>query len=220
MRAALVGAAMLAGGTAAADDWPEDRVGPRAPWDAAYDEAGGRRFIPMQLIVPAPWNGAHAIDFPPAGFVDIDGDRWSGPVDDVDAFSGRPIRAYARERENRREGHVQQRFAVRAEQDGLGRTRDSRFGGLACAGELKFPLGEWREGETRRNEYACSARGAAPVGRVNVITIERLDFTCRGIAHCLQFRWTHRIEGREEPLDDRRYVFAPGLGEIAHDRLR
>src|SRR4030095_9371417 len=120
--ACLLAAAMLIAEPVAADDWPADRVGARAAWDAAYDAATGTRFIPLQLVVPAPWAGTRAIGLPPAGFVDIDGDRWSGPFDDVDAFSGRPIRAYARERQNRREGHVRQRFAVRAAGAGVRRT--------------------------------------------------------------------------------------------------
>ena len=67
------------------------------------------------------------------------------------AASGKPVVAFARERNNRREGYIGQHFAVRAEQDGLGRVTDSRFGDLSCVGEIKFPLGEWREGETRRD---------------------------------------------------------------------
>lgn len=217
--ATIVAAAMIAASPALAD-WPSDKLGERAVWDAAYDAASGTRFIPMQLILPSRWNGERRIDLPAVQFVDPDGDRWKGPVDDSDLLSGAAMRAYIRTRHNRREGHVDQRFAVRAEQDGLGRVYDSRFGEIRCGGEIKFPLGEWRQGEVRRNDYVCRSARGQPKGRVNIITIEKIDFPCRGIDHCLQFTWRHEIEGQSEPSDFRRYIFAPGLGEIAHDRLR
>jgi hypothetical protein len=206
----------LAGESPAAA-WPTEQIGDKAAWDASFDAGTATRFIPLQLIVPGRWDGTHTADLPAAHFTDPGGDHWSGPTDDTDASSGQPIRVYTRERRDR-SGYVGQRFAVRAEGDGLGRVYDSRFGKIRCAGEIKFPLGEWRQGETRENEYTCFNEGKQPVKRVNTIVIEKIDFPCRGVDHCLQFTWTHRIDGRAEPDDDRRYVFAPGLGEIAHDR--
>lgn len=206
---------------AQAADWPADKLGDAAVWDAAYDATTGTRFIPMQLIVPSRWSGERRIDLPPVeSFIDPDGDRWKGPVADTDVFTGTPMQAYERARYTPREGHVAQRFAVRAEQDGLGRVYDSRFGEIRCVGEIKFPLGDWKQGEVRHNEFVCKAGRGQPKKRRNTITIEKLDFACRGVAHCFQFTWKHEIEGQKEPSDYRRYVFAPGLGEITHDRLR
>jgi hypothetical protein len=206
---------------AVAADWPADKLGDAAVWDAAYDAASGARFVPMQLILPALWSGERRVDFPAiALFIDPDGDRWKGPVDDTDVFSGATMQAYQRSRYTKREGSVDQRFAVRSEQDGLGRVYDSRFGEIRCSGEIKFPLGEWKQGEVRRNEFTCKSARGQPKKRLNTITVEKIDFVCRGVAHCLQFTWKHEIEGEKEPSDYRRYVFAPGLGEITHDRLR
>lgn len=213
-------AAWLLAASPAAADWPTARIGDRAVWDAAYDAATGTRFIPLELILPHPWDGSRTFVMRPAAFTDMSGDVWSGPVEDAAAITGGKILAYVRERTDRQEGHVVQRFVLRREGDGLGRSYDSRFGGIACSGEIKFPVGTWTQGEVRRNEFVCTGPSGLPTGRVNTITIERIDFPCRGVEHCLQIRWLHEMEGRAAPLDDRRYVFAPGLGEIVHDRLR
>lgn len=201
-------------------DWPTEKLGEQKHWDAAYDPATGLRFIPFQLVVPAPWDGARVMTAYPTSHVDPGGDRWSGPVAAPDAFCGGTVAVYRRARSNKREGDVAQDFALRREGDGIGRVYDSRFGGLRCAGEIKFPLGEWRQGETRRNEFLCARAGERPTGRFNVIVVEKIDFECRGVAHCLQFTWTHYMDGKPEPLDDRRYVLAPGQGLVSAERRR
>lgn len=217
---ALCISAALGRGAQAAD-WPADKLGDAASWEAAYDAASDTRFIPIQLILPSPWSGERRIDLPQiVRFVDPDGDRWTGPIADSDLLTGTATQAYERSRYTPREGHVDQRFGVRAEQDGLGRVYDSRFGTIRCSGEIKFPLGEWKQGEVRRNEFVCRSARGLPKKRINTITIEKLDFPCRGVPHCLQFTWKHEIEGQREPSDYRRYVFAPGFGEVTHDRLR
>lgn len=202
--------------------WDKAVLGEQAHWDAAYDSAAKTRYIPMQLIVPGmPWDGTRKIDAPAkVDFYDRDQDHWTGPVADTDVLTGQPLTAYKRSRSNKREGTVMQRFAVRAEQDGIGRVYDSRFGGIRCSGEIKFPLGEWKEGETRKNEYVCVGESGKPSRRINTITMEKIDFPCHGVAHCMQLTWTHHIEGRAGPADDRRYIFAPGLGLVAHERLK
>lgn len=209
--------ACLAIQTAKAEEWPVARLGDRAHWDAAYDRSTGERFIPTQFVVPGVWDGTRSIDTPTANFVDGGGDRWSGPAEDTEPLTGRRIVSYGRERSNRREGTVVQRFAVREQGDGIGRIRDSRFGGLECAGEIKFPLGLWREGETRRNHYQCVTKGQLPETRINTITIEKIDFPCGGLEHCLQFTWVHESE-RWGKLDDQRYIIAPGIGQMTAQR--
>jgi hypothetical protein len=214
----LLAASIPLAGQAAAD-WPTAQLGDIAAWDAAYDDKTKTRFIPFELIVPGQWKGAREITLPnKVDFTDGGGDFWSGPVEDTDIATGKPITAFKRVRITPRSVSVHQRFAVRREGDGIGRVYDSRFGEIRCSGEIKFPLGQWREGETRRNEYACAPKDKPPVRRHNIITIEKIDFPCRGVPHCLQFTWEHHMEGRMEPLDNRRYVFAPGLGEISAQR--
>lgn len=212
-------AALAAASVTRASDWPDEKLGSAAAWDQAYNAETGTRFIPIQLILPGKWSGERRIDHPEVAFTDPDRDFWKGPKADSDADSGAPIQAYERSRNTPREGYVAQRFAVRAEQDGLGRVYDSRFGEIRCSGEIKFPLGEWKQGEVRRNEFTCKSGRGQPKKRINTITIEKIDFPCRGVQHCLQFTWLHEIDGQAKPADHRRYVFAPGLGEITHDRL-
>lgn len=220
MRRLALGLVFLICAEPAAADWPAAKLGEQKHWDAAFDPATGVRFIPFQLIVPAPWDGKREIAQYPTAHVDPGGDRWSGPTAAPDAFGGGSIAVYRRTRSTKREGDVAQDFALRPERDGIGRVYDSRFGGIRCAGEIKFPLGEWRQGETRHNEYLCSRPGQKPTRRINVLVIEKIDFECRGVHHCLQFTWTHYTDGKAEPLDDRRYIFAPGQGLIAAERRR
>lgn len=213
-------ALILFAGKAASADWPSEQLGEARAWDSAYDEKTKTRFIPFQLIVPGKWGGDRKIEIPEkVDFVDGGGDFWSGPIADADLSTGDPIVAFKRHRSTRREVSVNQRFAVRKEGDGIGRVYDSRFGEIRCSGEIKFPLGLWREGETRRNEYVCASKNGQPHRRFNIITIEMIDYSCRGVSHCLQFTWRHYKEGQAEPLDNRRYTFAPGRGQIGAARL-
>ena len=52
-RRIIILAIVLAGSiTGEAADWPTEKVGGVAVWDAAYDQASGVSFIPLPLIVP------------------------------------------------------------------------------------------------------------------------------------------------------------------------
>ena len=48
-------------GPALAAEWPTSRLGDLAVWDAAYDPGSGIRYIPIQLIVPAVWDGSRLV---------------------------------------------------------------------------------------------------------------------------------------------------------------
>ena len=211
--------ATLAGGAARAAEWPADRVGDKAAWDAATEPDGQRRFIPMQLIVPGVWDGTRRIDLPSAAGHDAEGTQWSGPGDWRHPQTGQTLTVYDRRRTNRREGTVEQKLAVRTDGAAIGRVFDSRFGGLTCDQEAKFPLGEWRQGEVRTFEYVCvSSRGGQPVERRRQarITIEALDYEHVGVPHSLRFAWRFSDAKTGEVLDHRTYAFSPGRGLVLH----
>jgi hypothetical protein len=100
-----------------------------------------------------------------------------------------------------------QRFAIREDQTGLGRVFDSRYPQLDCRGEVKFPLGLWKQGEVREYQVDCT-RGKRPLK----VTIEEIDFVHEGVPHSLRFHWL-LMEGRGRGTD-MRYVYSPLRGLV------
>ena len=94
-----------------------------------------------------------------------------------------------------------------ARSERLGRVFDSRYPQLGCRGEVKFPLGHWKQGEVREYRLDC-ARGARPLR----VTIEEIDFVHAGVPHSLRFHWLF-MEGRGRGTD-MRYVYSPLRGLV------
>jgi len=216
--------ALLAASTAlsaAAAEWPEAKVGARALWDAQSDPATQTRFIPMQLIVPGVWDGSQRIELPPARNYEAEETVWNGPQAWINPYTGETLQVYDRQRTTRREGHVEQKMALRDDATAIGRVYDSRFGVLVCVQEAKFPLGFWRQGEVRTYDGVCQSTVDGRIlslHRRARITIEEIDYEYRGMAHSLRFAWHYADSDSGEVLDHRTYIFAPGFGLVAHDR--
>ena len=119
-----------------------------------------------------------------------------------DSHGARSARVY--ERLNR---DKLQRFPIRDDRTGLGRVFDSRYPQLGCRGEVKFPLGHWKQGEVREYQLDC-ARGKRPLK----VTIEEIDFVYGGVPHSLRFHWL-LMEGRGRGTD-MRYVYSPLRGLV------
>jgi hypothetical protein len=100
-----------------------------------------------------------------------------------------------------------QLFAIRDDRTGLGRVFDSRYPQLGCLGEVKFPLGYWKQGEVREYQLDC-ARGKRPLK----VTIEEIDFVYEDVPHSLRFHWLF-MEGRGRGTD-MRYVYSPLRGLV------
>lgn len=204
-----------------AAEWPAARVGRKEAWDAATDPAAQTRFIPMQLIVPDAWDGARRIDMPIADGFDAEGTKWTGPQEWRNPHTGRTLTVYDRRRTTPREGLVEQKMAVRTDEAAIGRVYDTRFGGMVCDQEGKFPLGVWKQGEMRAFEYVClTTRGGKVVEqhRLARITIEELDYEYNGVAHSLRFAWRFSDRDSGNVLDHRTYIFSPGRGLAAQSR--
>jgi hypothetical protein len=217
-------AALIALSTSATSaDWPTSRLGDLAVWDAAYDAVTGIRFIPTQLVVPAVWDGSRRLDMPATSFMQPSETYWHGPVAWRNPYGGETIQVYDRRRSNKREGDVLQKMALRREGDGIGRVYDSRFGGLVCSDEVKFPVGAWRQGEVRRFDYDCfTTEGGKPAvrRRASIITVEAVDYVCGGVPHCFSYRWRHIDAETNEVLDHRNYIFVPGRGLSGEARVQ
>lgn len=212
---------VIGAGASAATEWPTAKVGQKAAWEAATDRVAQSRFIPMQLIVPGVWEGTRRIDMPVAEGVDSEATVWTGPQEWRNPHTGQMATVYDRRRTNPREGLVEQKMAVRADGSAIGRLYDSRFGGMVCDQEAKFPLGMWRQGEARAFDYVClSTRGGRLVERRRTarITIEELDYEYQGVAHSLRLAWRFADRDSGEVLDHRTYIFSPGRGLVAHQR--
>jgi len=206
---------------AAAREWPTLKVGPQAVWDAQTDAVTQTRFIPMQLIVPGVWDGSQHIELPPARDYEAEETVWNGPQGWTNPYTGETLQVYDRQRTTRREGHVEQKMALRADAAAIGRVYDSRFGASVCAQEAKFPLGFWTQGEVRTFDYVCLRTVDGRVlslHRRARISIEEIDYEYRGMAHSLRFAWHYADSDSGEVLDYRTYIFAPGLGLVVHDR--
>jgi hypothetical protein len=173
-----------------AEDW--------SVWQRAYDPATRTRFIPVELWTGASWDGNQEIRMAPAAleFGKRADKSIKGPVN----WNGLPVY----ERVNR---DKLQRFAVREDRTGLGRVFDSRNPQLACSGEVKFPLGHWKQGEVREYRVDCG-RSVRPLK----VTIEEIDFVYDGVPHSLRFHWLYR-EGRGRGTD-MRYVYSPLRGLV------
>jgi hypothetical protein len=176
------------------------------PWDDAVKD--GKRFIPVELWTGSKWDGARDLAMKPADiyFGRNNRKRIIGPIAWQHPETGKPVQVYRRI--NRAK---EQLFTVRAQKDGLGRVYDSRRSSGSCIDGIKFPLGWWREGETRLFKFQCfSPRGTRT--REVKLTIERLDYTYDGNDHSLKFRWV--LNGGKIPNSDVSYIYSPGHGLV------
>ena len=173
------------------------------------------RYIPLELILGAQWDGQQQIAYPQgafAEFVATTPSTWTGPRPWQHPKTGETLTVYDRSRASQR-SKVDQVFAIRRDASAIGRVADSRYGIDACDREGKYPLGLWRQGESRTFDYRCWY-GNADRARRATIEIPKIDYDC-GQAHCLEIRWTYSdpVDGRQ--LDRREYVFAPERGLVA-----
>jgi hypothetical protein len=175
---------------------------PNGPWEKSVErDASGKalaRFIPPELYTGAAWQGERELILRPVDVTrkplipaDHPAITFKGPMPWQDDPSLQVIRRY---RESRREGAVLQYFAVNERSDGLGRVSDERRARSrpAMAECFKFPLGAWKNGESR----TC---------RDSTIQILEIDFVFECMPHALKFRWN----------DEGTYVFAPDRGLVA-----
>jgi hypothetical protein len=179
-----------------------------SPWAASHDAATKTRFIPIELWTGASWDGNRELRMTPANlsFGKRGEKRIVGPVAWKRPGTGETIEVY--ERDNRGK---KQLFALSSRRDGLGRVFDSRYA-RDCVDEVKFPLGLWKEGETRVFDVSCND---GRLRRRIELTIEKLDFSYEGVPHSLQFHWV--VDGGRARGTDMRYVYSPGRGLASVD---
>jgi hypothetical protein len=117
-----------------------------------------------------------------------------------------------------KDGVKLQLFTINQEQTGLGRLFDGRPGRdtRTASGGLKFPVGLWKEGESKSLIYKVwdSTKEGQ---RKEEITIKKINFTFNDVPHCLEFYWTatDRIRGRTVIYDHQTYVYCPGKSMVS-----
>ena len=144
------------------------------PWDTATNVETKERFIPVELWAGAEWNGRRELEMPK-----VDG-RYrhnhaaysiKGPTEWKHSATGQTHAVY--ERINPQKGGPKwQLFVINEERTGLGRLYDGRPNQdtRTFSGGLKFPLGLWKEGETKKFVYKVY-EGSRDTARVESITI-------------------------------------------------
>jgi hypothetical protein len=174
-------------------------------WAAADNPRTGARFIPLELWTGAEWDGTHVIRLSKAdlSFGSRGEKGISGPFQWKHPNTGEILLVYERTNRDKR-----QLFTITNHSTGLGRVYDSRYD-RACVNGVKFPLGYWKQGETR--VYSVKCQGLKKPRPLKV-TIKDLDFVYKGIPHSLRFHWLID-EGRGKGTD-LIYTYSPGQGLV------
>lgn len=178
------------------------------------------RYIPVELWAGAQWDGKPELKMPKvdASYRHRDNYRIKGPIAYKHPVTGEAFQVYER-LYYERQGVKRQLFTINTEQTGLGRLYDGRPGQdtRTSSGGLKFPIGLWKEGETRRYVYKVWDTKEKESERVESLTITQIDFNFQGMQHCLEFSWLLTNGEGTKRYDQHTYTYCPGksmVGEV------
>ena len=163
---------------------------------------GSERFIPLELFTGGDIREDKEIKFTNANLVFGEKKRKKivGPENWKNPQTGETIKVYKRTRKGQN-GLKTQLFTVTNDEQCIGRIWDSRRGGRVIKNGCKFPLGVWKEGETRSFE---GTSGGKP--RKIELTILKLG---KKQKDKVKFNWK-LYDGRGKLMDDNDYTFSPG----------
>ena len=163
---------------------------------------GSERFIPLELFTGGEIREDKEIKFTNANLVFGEKKRKKivGPEDWKNPQTGETIKVYKRTRKGQ-SGLKTQLFTVTNDGQCIGRVWDSRRGGRVIKNGCKFPLGVWKEGETRSFE---GSSGGKP--RKIELTILKLG---KKQKDKVKFNWK-LYDGSGKLMDDNNYTFSPG----------
>ncbi len=185
-------------------------------WEGSTNPETKERYIPVELWSGAEWDGKRDLKMPRvdaryrhSSWYEIKGPtEWKHPV------TGQTFTVYERINPGK-DGTKVQVFTINQDQTGLGRLYDGRPGRdtRTYSGGLKFPLGLWKEGATRKFLYKVWEPSESE--RMESITIQKIDFAFQGTPHCLQFYW-ETMDGNERKTFDRHtYIYCPGKSMVS-----
>ena len=163
---------------------------------------GSERFIPLELFTGGDIREDKEIKFTNANLVFGEKKRKKivGPENWKNPQTGETIKVYKRTRKGQN-GLKTQLFTVTNDGQCIGRVWDSRRGGRVIKNGCKFPLGVWKQGETRSFE---GSSGGKP--RKIELTILKLG---KKQKDKVKFNWK-LYDGSGKLMDDNDYTFSPG----------
>ena len=164
--------------------------------------SANERFIPLELFTGGEIRNDTEIKFTKANkrFGKKGRKKIVGPEDWKNPQTGEIIKVYKRTRKGQ-SGLKTQLFTVTNDGECIGRVWDSRRGGKVIENGCKFPLGVWKEGETRSFK---GASGGTP--RTIELTIKKLSMKKK---HKVTFNWKlYNSSGKL--IDDNDYTFSQG----------
>ena len=165
------------------------------------------RFIPLELFTGGEIRDDTEIKFTKANLVFGEKKRKKivGPEDWKNPQTGKLIKVYKRTRKGQ-SGVKTQLFTVTNDGQCIGRVWDSRRGGRIIVNGCKFPLGVWKEGETRSFEGSSG-------GKPRKIELKILKLGKKQNSS-IKFNWKLYNMKNGKLLDDNDYTFAPGKAMI------
>lgn len=188
-------------------------------WEASINPQTKERFIPVELWTGADWDGQRELKMAP-----VDGTyrhRTStyyikGPVEWKHAVTSEISVVFERLNPGRnKDDDKLQLFTVNQDRTGLGRLFDGRPGRdmRTYSGGLKFPLGLWKEGETK--SFVYKVWDTTETARAEAITIKQINFTYQGAAHCLEIYWIATDRSGRKTYDRHTYIYCPGKSMVS-----
>ena len=165
--------------------------------------SANERFIPLELFTGGEIREDTEIKYTKANkiFGEKKRKKIVGPEDWKNPQTGEIIKVYKRTREGQ-SGLKTQLFTVTNDGQCIGRVWDSRRGGRVIENGCKFPLGVWKEGETRSFK---GSSGGKP--RKIELTILKLG---KNPNSSIKFNWKLYNLSSGELMDDNDYTFSPG----------
>ena len=169
-------------------------------WNVSVSAA--ERFIPLELFTGGEIRDDTEIKFTKANkkFGKKGEKKIVGPEDWKNPQTGETIKVYKRTRKGQ-SGLKTQLFTVTNDGQCMGRVWDSRRGGRVIENGCKFPLGVWKNGETRSFN---GSSGGKP--RKIELTILKLG---KSQKDKVKFNWK-LYDGSGTLMDDNDYTFSPG----------
>ena len=163
---------------------------------------GGERFIPLELFTGGEIRNDTEIKFTKANLVFGDKKRKKiiGPEDWEHPNTGEKIKVYKRTRKGQ-SGLKTQLFTITNDGQCIGRVWDSRRGGRVIKNGCKFPLGVWKEGETRT--FIGSSGGKTRKIELKILKLGKKQ------KDSVKFNWK-LYDGSGKLMDNNDYTFSPG----------
>lgn len=188
-------------------------------WQASINSQTKERYIPVELWAGTDWDGKFELKMPP-----VDGTyrhRTStyyikGPTDWKHPVTGQTSLIYERVNPGRNKGDDKsQLFTINQDQTGLGRLFDGRAGRdtRTYSGGLKFPLGMWKEGETK--SFVYKVWSTTEMERVETITLKQMNFIYQSTPYCLEIYLTAADRSGRKTYDRHTYVYCPGKSMVS-----